>query len=363
MTKQLLTAAAVAALTLLAACGGGKSQNGAAGADSAEVSETTNPDAGKYKETPMAELAGIQLKRIEWAESFNGRQDKASAQAWYAKEEQLRKEEKSLAEGLKGKAFPITASEASGVKVSNGRIGKVNSSPAMCHYWFEADVSDVADGQGLPCFVLDTDCNIIGKSVSKKVSGGTMRIDFEYYSGRDYKEIIEATGKMVRIAVVSPEEYEANAFLDAKAQAEAAKQAGISIGKNGIGPVELGKSAKALPAKVEGLYDKIAYKKEYNEAEDYDETSAIFTLAGKEMFTALYDADNGDKIYLIGVSSPTLKIRVGGTAYGLGTPFGQMLKAPGIKPDTSGYGDAVYGETLIGQDVDGKIASIIIGTR
>jgi len=126
----------------------------------------------------------------------------------------------------------------------------------------------------------------------------------------------------------------------------------------GVGAITIGANINKLPKSIEGLYDKVAVKSEYNEVEDEKTTTATFTKKGKEVMTAMAD-DNG-KITYIGVSSKDVAVKVGDAYFKVGSSVKELLKAKGVKKDES-YA-AVYNGIQFNQDASGKIYDMSIGS-
>ena len=126
----------------------------------------------------------------------------------------------------------------------------------------------------------------------------------------------------------------------------------------GVGAITIGANINKLPKSIEGLYDKVAVKSEYNEVEDENTTTATFTKKGKEVMTAMAD-DNG-KITYIGVSSKDVAVKVGDAYFKVGSSVKELLKAKGVKKDES-YA-AVYNGIQFNQDASGKIYAMSIGS-
>jgi len=126
----------------------------------------------------------------------------------------------------------------------------------------------------------------------------------------------------------------------------------------GVGAITIGANINKLPKSIEGLYDKVAVKSEYNEVEDENTTTATFTKKGKEVMTAMAD-DNG-KITYIGVSSKDVAVKVGDAYFKVGSSVKELLKAKGVKKDES-YA-AVYNGIQFNQDASGKIYDMSIGS-
>ena len=126
----------------------------------------------------------------------------------------------------------------------------------------------------------------------------------------------------------------------------------------GVGAIIIGANINKLPKSIEGLYDKVAVKSEYNEVEDENTTTATFTKKGKEVMTAMAD-DNG-KITYIGVSSKDVAVKVGDAYFKVGSSVKELLKAKGVKKDES-YA-AVYNGIQFNQDASGKIYDMSIGS-
>jgi len=126
----------------------------------------------------------------------------------------------------------------------------------------------------------------------------------------------------------------------------------------GVGAITIGANINKLPKSIEGLYDKVAVKSEYNEVEDEKTTTATFTKKGKEVMTAMAD-DNG-KITYIGVSSKDVAVKIGDAYFQVGSSVKELLKVKGVKKDES-YA-AVYAGIQFNQDANGKIYDMSIGS-
>ena len=126
----------------------------------------------------------------------------------------------------------------------------------------------------------------------------------------------------------------------------------------GVDAITLDANINKLPKAVDGLYDKVVVKSEYNEVEDEKTTTATFTLKGKEVMTAM--ADDDGKIIYIGVSSKDVAVKIGDAYFHVGSSVKDLLKAKGVKKDES-YA-AVYNGIQFNQDASGKIYDMSIGS-
>lgn len=152
-------------------------------------------------------------------------------------------------------------------------------------------------------------------------------------------------------------------YVPTAATVSSSKQAALEAPKHeltaqGIGAITIGANINKLPKSIEGLYDKVSVKSEYNEVEDEKTTTATFTLKGKEVLTAM--AYDDGKITYIGASSKDVAVKIGDAYFHVGSSVKELLKAKGVKKDES-YA-AVYNGIQFNQDGSGKIYDISIGS-
>ena len=162
--------------------------------------------------------------------------------------------------------------------------------------------------------------------------------------------------------VVTKDEYNAGvvpaAANGATKKVEAQSASKFVMTDKGVDKITLGADINKLPKSVEGLYDKVVVKSEYNAMEDETTTTATFTLKGKEVMTAM--ADEANKVCYVAVQAPGVGVKIGNATFEVGAPVNEVLKANGVKKDDT-YA-AVYGKVQFEADVNNKVCNISVGS-
>lgn len=113
-------------------------------------------------------------------------------------------------------------------------------------------------------------------------------------------------------------------------------QDNLLITKNSVGPVKIGMRSSDLPKKVDGLYDKIIKKSEYNEMDDYEEVWYECTLAGQKTITIFVDES---EVYMIDVVTPICKTAKG---FNINSTAAQLLVSGAkVLQDNEGVGGII----------------------
>jgi len=316
------------------------------------------------------ELGEIEQKMIDKFQE--GERGNVSKEEFGVFMQQMREKQESVKENIKEKLqnmgekpFPVSASEAVGVTFSGSVLTAKGACPTIVN--IKAKPSTSFSGPAVYAIFLDSDNQIVFKTIGGVRDDGRINVGYHInymQSGRKpiSKEEIKKYASIAKLMIVTKEEYKAG-YVPAAATVSSSKAAVLEIPKHvltsqGVGAITIDANINKLPKSIEGLYDKVTVKSEYNEVEDEKTTTATFTLKGKEVMTAMAD-DNGKIIY-IGVSSKDVAVKIGDTYFQVGSSVKELLKAKGVKKDES-YA-AVYDGIQFNQDASGKIYDMSIGS-
>ena len=368
MKKKLLVCGTfvIVMAIVLGACGNGK--------PSAQVSEkVTQQTSGFLDEildnyVAMAENdraiqdkyqeAGRRNGNIEGMENFLGKK--------MEEQEALKTKITELVMGVGEQTFPVSASEALGITFSEGVLSVKGACPTIVNIKAKPSVS--LSALGVYAIFIDSDNQIVFKTIGSVRDDGFINVGFHlFYRASNGKPLsagqIKKYGSIAKLMIVTKEEYDAGYVPTVCTSApqktvKAQTSSNFVLTPQGVDKITLGADVKKLPKLIEGLYDKVSVKSEYNEVEDEQTTTATFTLKGKEVLTAM--ADDGGKIIYIGVSAKDISVKIGEAYFHVGSSVKDLLKAKGVQKDES-YA-AVYNGIQFNGDVNGKICDISVGS-
>lgn len=281
------------------------------------------------------------------------------------KQESLKKNIKDKLQNMGEKPFPVSASEAVGVTFSGGVLTANGACPTIVNIKAQPSIS--LSAPTVYAIFLDSDNQIVLKTIGRVQDDGRINVGFHIHYMKSSRqqlsvEQIKRFASIVKLMIVTKEEYDAG-YVPKTATVGASKVVAQEIPKfvitaQGVGPIAIGANINKLPKSVDGLYDKVVVKSEYNEVEDENTTMATFTLKGKEVMSAM--ADDTGKIIYINVPSGNVAVKIGEAYFKVGSSVKELLKAKGVQKDES-YA-AVYNGIQFNGDVSGKICDISVGS-
>ena len=339
-------------------CGGGN------GSKTQDASETVADDKGV-----LADLVDVyvDMAKLELdLEEKYAKNDISSDgfQKYQAKLQEYEKKAKELGATYEGKPIKFESSEGLGITFADGVIAKVNAGRAL-QVNFRAKPS--AEVNPVYAYFLDANNNLVLKTVGNyRKSDGTVDVTLRMaVKGMRKTTPVESWKKIAtitKIMVVTKDKYNAGvvpaAANGATKKVEAQSASKFVMTDKGVDKITLGADINKLPKSVEGLYDKVVVKSEYNAMEDETTTTATFTLKGKEVMTAM--ADEANKVCYVAVQAPGVGVKIGNATFEVGTPVNDVLKANGVKKDDT-YA-AVYGKVHFEADVNNKVCNISVGS-
>lgn len=322
-------------------CGGGN------GSKTQDASETVADDKGV-----LADLVDVYVdmakQELELEEKIAKNDISGDGfQKYQAKLQEYEKKAKELGATYEGKPIKFESSEGLGITFADGVIAKVNAGRAL-QVNFRAKPSAEVTGS-VYAYFLDANNNLVLKTVGNyRKSDGmvdvTLRMAVKGMRKTTPVESWEKIATITKIMVVSKDEYNAGvvpaAANGATKKVEAQSASKFVMTDKGVDKITLGADINKLPKSVEGLYDKVVVKSEYNAMEDETTTTATFTLKGKEVMTAM--ADEANKVCYVAVQAPGVGVKIGNATFEVGAPVNEVLKANGVKKDDT-YA-AVYGK-------------------
>lgn len=340
-------------------CGGGN------GSKTQDASETVADDKGV-----LADLVDVYVDMAKLELDLEEKYAKNDIsgdgfQKYQAKLQEYEKKAKELGATYEGKPIKFESSEGLGITFADGVIAKVNAGRAL-QVNFRAKPSAEVTGSAYAYF-LDANNNLVSKTVGNyRKSDGlvdvTLRMAVRGMRKTTPVESWENIATITKIMVVTKDEYNAGvvpaAANGATKKVEAQSASKFVMTDKGVDKVTLGADINKLPKSVEGLYDKVVVKSEYNAMEDETTTTATFTLKGKEVMTAM--ADEANKVCYVAVQAPGVGVKIGTATFEVGTSVNDVLKANGVKKDDT-YA-AVYGKVQFEADVNNKVCNISVGS-
>lgn len=340
-------------------CGGGN------GSKTQDASETVADDKGVLADlvdvyVDMAEL-NLELEKKYAKNDVSGDE----FQKYQAKLQEYENKAKELGATYEGKPIKFEGSEGLGITFADGVIANVNADRVL-QVNFRAKPSAEVTGPAYAYF-LDANNNLVSKTVGNyRKSNGLVDVTLHMaVRGMRKTTPIESWKKVAtitKIMVVSKDEYSAGvvpaAGNGATKKVEAQSACKFVMTDKGVDKITLGADINKLPKSVEGLYDKVVVKSEYNAMEDETTTTATFTLKGKEVMTAM--ADEANKVCYVTVQAPGVGVKIGTATFEVGAPVKEVLKANGVKKDDT-YA-AVYGRVQFEADVNNKVCNISVGS-
>lgn len=340
-------------------CGGGN------GSKTQDASETVADDKGVLADlvdvyVDMAEL-NLELEKKYAKNDVSGDE----FQKYQAKLQEYENKAKELGATYEGKPIKFEGSEGLGITFADGVIANVNADRVL-QVNFRAKPSAEVTGPAYAYF-LDANNNLVSKTVGNyRKSDGLVDVTLHMaVRGMRKTTPIESWKKVAtitKIMVVSKDEYSAGvvpaAGNGATKKVEAQSACKFVMTDKGVDKITLGADINKLPKSVEGLYDKVVVKSEYNAMEDETTTTATFTLKGKEVMTAM--ADEANKVCYVTVQAPGVGVKIGTATFEVGAPVKEVLKANGVKKDDT-YA-AVYGKVQFEADVNNKVCNISVGS-
>lgn len=339
-------------------CGGGN------GSKTQDASETVADDKGV-----LADLVDVYVDMAKLELDLEEKYAKNDIsgdgfQKYQAKLQEYKKKAKELGATYEGKPIKFESSEGLGITFADGVIAKVNAGRAL-QVNFRAKPS--AEVDPVYAYFLDANNNLVLKTVGNyRKSDGmvdvTLRMAVKGMRKTTPVESWKKIATITKIMVVTKDEYNAGvvpaAANGATKKVEAQSASKFVMTDKGVDKITLGADINKLPKSVEGLYDKVVVKSEYNAMEDETTTTATFTLKGKEVMTAM--ADEANKVCYVAVQAPGVGVKIGNATFEVGTPVNDVLKANGVKKDDT-YA-AVYGKVQFEADVNNKVCNISVGS-
>lgn len=339
-------------------CGGGN------GSKTQDASETVADDKGV-----LADLVDVYVDMAKLELDLEEKYAKNDIsgdgfQKYQTKLQEYEKKAKELGATYEGKPIKFESSEGLGITFADGVIAKVNAGRAL-QVNFRAKPS--AEVNPVYAYFLDANNNLVLKTVGNyRKSDGTVDVTLRMaVKGMRKTTPVESWKKIAtitKIMVVTKDEYNAGvvpaAANGATKKVEAQSASKFVMTDKGVDKITLGADINKLPKSVEGLYDKVVVKSEYNAMEDETTTTATFTLKGKEVMTAM--ADEANKVCYVAVQAPGVGVKIGTATFEVGTSVNDVLKANGVKKDDT-YA-AVYGKVQFEADVNNKVCNISVGS-
>ena len=340
-------------------CGGGN------GSKTQDASETVADDKGVLADlvdvyVDMAEL-NLELEKKYAKNDVSGDE----FQKYQAKLQEYENKAKELGATYEGKPIKFEGSEGLGITFADGVIANVNADRVL-QVNFRAKPSAEVTGP-VYAYFLDANNNLVSKTVGNyRKSDGLVDVTLHMaVRGMRKTTPIENWKKVAtitKIMVVSKDEYSVGvvpaAGNGATKKVEVQSACKFVMTDKGVDKITLGADINKLPKSVEGLYDKVVVKSEYNAMEDETTTTATFTLKGKEVMTAM--ADEANKVCYVTVQAPGVGVKIGTATFEVGAPVKEVLKANGVKKDDT-YA-AVYGKVQFEADVNNKVCNISVGS-
>ena len=339
-------------------CGGGN------GSKTQDASETVADDKGVLADLVdvYVDMAKLELDLEEKYAKNDVSGDEF--QKYQAKLQEYENKAKELGATYEGKPIKFESSEALGITFADGVIANVNAGRVL-QVNFRAKPS--AEVNPVYAYFLDANNNLVLKTVGNyRKSDGmvdvTLRMAVKGMRKTTPVESWKKIATITKIMVVTKDEYNAGvvpaAANGATKKVEAQSASKFVMTDKGVDKITLGADINKLPKSVEGLYDKVVVKSEYNAMEDETTTTATFTLKGKEVMTAM--ADEANKVCYVAVQAPGVGVKIGNATFEVGAPVNEVLKANGVKKDDT-YA-AVYGKVQFEADVNNKVCNISVGS-
>lgn len=339
-------------------CGGGN------GSKTQDASETVADDKGV-----LADLVDVYVDMAKLELDLEEKYAKNDIsgdgfQKYQAKLQEYEKKAKELGATYEGKPIKFESSEGLGITFADGVIANVKADRAL-QVNFRAKPS--AEVNPVYAYFLDANNNLVLKTVGNyRKSDGmvdvTLRMAVKGMRKTTPVESWKKIATITKIMVVTKDEYNAGvvpaAANGATKKVEAQSASKFVMTDKGVDKITLGADINKLPKSVEGLYDKVVVKSEYNAMEDETTTTATFTLKGKEVMTAM--ADEANKVCYVTVQAPGVGVKIGTATFEVGAPVNEVLKASGVKKDDT-YA-AVYGKVQFEADVNNKVCNISVGS-
>lgn len=339
-------------------CGGGN------GSKTQDASETVADDKGVLADLVdvYVDMAKQELELEEKIAKNDISNDEF--QKNQAKMQEYENKAKELGTTYEGKPIKFESSESLGITFADGVIANVKADRAL-QVNFRAKPS--AEVNPVYAYFLDANNNLVLKTVGNyRKSDGmvdvTLRMAVKGMRKTTPVEIWKKIATITKIMVVTKDEYNAGvvpaAANGATKKVEAQSASKFVMTDKGVDKITLGADINKLPKSVEGLYDKVVVKSEYNAMENETTTTATFTLKGKEVMTAM--ADEANKVCYVAVQAPGVGVKIGNATFEVGAPVNEVLKANGVKKDDT-YA-AVYGKVQFEADVNNKVCNISVGS-
>lgn len=273
-------------------CGGGN------GSKTQDASETVADDKGV-----LADLVDVYVDMAKLELDLEEKYAKNDIsgdgfQKYQAKLQEYEKKAKELGATYEGKPIKFESSEGLGITFADGVIANVKADRVL-QVNFRAKPS--AEVNPVYAYFLDANNNLVLKTVGNyRKSDGmvdvTLRMAVKGMRKTTPLESWENIATITKIMVVTKDEYNAGvvpaAANGATKKVEAQSASKFVMTDKGVDKITLGADINKLPKSVEGLYDKVVVKSEYNAMEDESTTTATFTLKGKEVMTAMADEAN-----------------------------------------------------------------------
>lgn len=343
----------------LVSCGGGNNQN------APQASEEVSGEKGVFADLVDVYIDMAKLN-LEMEDKFSKKElSNEDAREMAVKLQEYEKKAEEEGAAYKGKAFKFEASESLGTTFVDGVISNVRSGKVL-QVNFQAKPAGEISG-GIYAFFLDANSQLVMKTIgSLRSDNGKVDVALRMaVSGMRKVTPVETWEKIATIAkvmIVSKEEYNSG-LVPAVGSGTAKKAAAQPVPEfvmtdHGVDKVTLGADISKLPKSINGLYDQVAVKSEYNAMEDETTTTASFTLKGKEVMTAMADGDG--KVCHIAVVAPGVAVKIGDSYFQIGSSVKDLMKAKGVKGDEA-YA-AIYGKMQFDGDVNNHICGISVGS-
>lgn len=313
--------------------------------------------------------------------------------------EQLQKNVRAEAALLMGDTVAVSATPASGYKITAGRISAVRPGVVTTvEIQIPASETPPNDRNAYICFI-DEEGEPVAKAEAWYDSDiKAIRLEVPFAINPEGKTVGEDAfahyDRTMRLRLVSANEYSADSFegempgvlltvdqtqvptdsaknldtiqlavTDSVPTAEELPEEmhwdGPVLTSKGIGSVTLGSSLKAMPDHMPGVYDSKKLERQYDEMEEEPMLTASFLRDGKVVMTALGD-EQGNMIFLT-VELPGIKVNIDGHYFGVGDVLQPIYSLKGVVRDETGAFAATYHGISIAPTPGGLIHTISVG--